>query len=199
MLTLWSWKTGKCLCLGEEFRALIFFAREVRVTQSSVVYHPKSCSGGSCLAAFHEFWLLLLQLLICNQAWGIFMSRKAVARWICSRATVPAVSSSPVWYFSIWRENVHKRNTLLGASTFGMVSANCSWWCFSLCCYLGPAGQSLATKQFGPKILRLGDTINTQLLGSYLLSLLNTTLYPKIWPVYGFLMSWRDKLRDAVL
>lgn len=33
----------------------IFFAREVRVTQSSVVYHPKSCSGGSCLAAFHEF------------------------------------------------------------------------------------------------------------------------------------------------
>lgn len=44
-------------------------------------------------------------------------------------------------------------------------------------------------KKFGPKILRLGDMINSQLLGSYLLSLLNTTPYPKIWPIYGFLMS----------
>lgn len=119
--------------------------------------------------------------------------------WICSHATVPTVSSLTVRYFSIWRENINKRNTLLGAFTFGVVSANCSWWCFRLCCDLGLGGRSLATKQFGPKILRLGDMIKTLLLGSYLLSLLNTALYLKIWPVYGFLMSWRDKLGDVVL
>lgn len=58
-----------------------------------------------------------------------------------------------------------------------VASANCSQLCFKLCCDLGTGGQSLATKAFGPKALReknLGDMINTWLLGSYLLSLLNT-------------------------
>lgn len=57
-----------------------------RVTQTSLMYHPKSGPGDSCLAAFYEFWLLLLQLLTCNRAWGMgmFIPRKAAARLLCS-------------------------------------------------------------------------------------------------------------------
>lgn len=59
-----------------------------------------------------------------------------------------------------------------------IVSANRGRLCSKLCSDLGTGGQSLAAKPFGPEVLsekNLGDMINTRLLGSSLLSSLNTT------------------------
>lgn len=142
MLTPWSWKTEKC-GLGAQLGGFL----PGRITPTSLMYYPKSGPGDGCLTAFYEFWFLLLQLPTCNQAWGmgIFISRKAAAGLksccaACSRTAIPSDSSLVVWHSSVWRKNVHMWSTLLGASTFVVVSANCSRLRLKLCCDMGTAG-----------------------------------------------------------
>lgn len=71
--------------------------------------------------------------------------------WICSHATVPTASSLTVRYFSIWRENINKRNTLLGAFTCGVVSVNCSLIVFQALLWFGAGRSKSGNKTIWPK------------------------------------------------